>query len=198
MHMRTLSTLTMTLWIGCVAAIAQRNALTPAEVAHFKEKLATHIRGMHSLESDFSQTKQLSYLEKPVESAGKLYFKAPDKIRWEYHTPEPSATVYDGSSAKRQKGIANVLSTTLTGGNIVDEARFSTAYYREGTRYVVVQSPREKTLSRYVKQVELTIDGNTFLISSVKITDPSMDQTTIVFSNQRKNSVIPENKFTAK
>ena len=85
MHVLKHNILVIALLIYGSTTSAQRKTLTAAETASFKEKVAASTQSLQSLESDFTQTKQLSYLENTITSSGKLYFKAPNKIRWEYH-----------------------------------------------------------------------------------------------------------------
>ena len=65
------------------SVVAQKRAMTAAEVVTFKERVATNTQSLHSLESTFTQTKHLAYLAHALKSTGKLYFKSTDKIRWE-------------------------------------------------------------------------------------------------------------------
>ncbi|MFC3198927.1 outer membrane lipoprotein carrier protein LolA [Parapedobacter deserti] len=196
--MRNRSILVIVLFVCCITANAQRKALTPAEAARFKERVTASIRDIRTLESDFTQTKVLSYLESAVRSSGKLFVRAPDQIRWEYLTPTPSAQVFDLTTAKRPKSAAGLLSAAIADGNIFNEERFATAYYREGPDYVAVQTPKNRGLSRHIKEVELTVDGDTWLIKSIKIVDPARDHTLITFANQRKNIPLPADKFNRK
>ena len=199
------------LLVCCSVVSAQRKALTPAEAATFKEKIAANTQNLRSLESDFVQTKRLSYLENTIKSSGKLYFKAPRKIRWEYQSPTEYVIIFagqtmhtdDGTTKKtvdlaanrRLKGLNDLLTGTVQGGNILDESRFTITYFRNNTDYSAVLVPREKALGKFVKQVELTFNGANLLLKQVLLTDPAGDSTQLAFTNQRKNTPIPEARF---
>lgn len=213
MHTLKYKILILALLLCCTEVVAQRKALTPAEARAFKEKIAANTQHLQSLESDFAQTKQLSYLENTIKSAGKLYFKAPRKIRWEYRSPTTYVVIFDdqtmytkdGSAIKsvdltanrRLKGLNDLLVGTVQGGNILDESRFAITYYHENNAYLAVLVPREKALGKYVEQIELSFDSSTLLLKQVGIIDPSGDRTQLTFSNQRKNTPISDAKFTA-
>ncbi|SEL68882.1 outer membrane lipoprotein carrier protein LolA [Parapedobacter koreensis] len=213
MHKYVIATIALLMTFS--AGFAQRKALTPAEVAALKAKVAANTKSLQSLESDFTQSKQLSYMDDAINASGKLYFKAPRKIRWEYLQPTGYAVVFDNqtmhvdegggkqrhldmASNKRLKGLSDLLVGTVQGGDLFDDSRFAITYYREGIGYVATLIPKEKALQRYIKQVELTLNGNNFLLTRVKITDPTQDYTLIDFENQRKNAAIPEDKFMIK
>ncbi len=210
-----ISVIGMALWMGCLTVSAQRRQLTAAEAAVLKEKTSAHAKSLQSLESKFTQTKQLSYLDEAVQSAGKLYFKAPKKIRWEYTHPSPYTVVFNGdkmytrdergkiastdlAANRRLKGLNELLKGAAEQGDLFDEERFAITYHQDGSAYTAVMVPKEKALSKYIKQVELTIDGTTFLIKRVKIVDPSTDYTQLDFKEQRTNVTIPEDQFMAK
>ncbi|RQP15929.1 MAG: outer membrane lipoprotein carrier protein LolA, partial [Parapedobacter sp.] len=81
MHIRKISVIGFVLFLASIRAFGQQ-ALTTPEINALKEKTAANAKTLQSLESNFTQTKHLSYLENAVQSSGKLYFKNPGKIRW--------------------------------------------------------------------------------------------------------------------
>src|SRR5690606_40561039 len=63
---------------------AQMNS---TEIKKLKENINSATSNLTSLQSDFTQTKHLDFMENDVKSSGKLYFKSKSKIRWEYTSP---------------------------------------------------------------------------------------------------------------
>jgi len=194
---------------------AAQQPLPASEIAALKEKTAASAKNLKSLESNFTQTKQLSYLEKAPTSSGKLYFSHPKKIRWEYTSPTAYTVIFnndkmytrneagktsqsDLSANKRFNALNDLLTETAQEGNFFDENRFTISYFKNGQGYAAVLIPKEKALNRYIKQIELTIDETSFLVKQVKIVDPTSDYMQLDFTNQRKNAPIPEDKFIAK
>lgn len=202
------------LLLSGVLAAAQQ-PLTPTEIASFKEKTTASMKNIQSLQCNFTQTKVLSYLDDAVRSSGTLYFQSPGKIRWEYRTPTPYVVVFntgrmytrnkagqvmetDFSGHKRFSALSDVLSQVTGQGNFFDESRFTTSYYKISNGYRTVLVPREKTLGRYIKQIELSIDATSFLVKQVNITDPSGDYIQLDFTDQRKNVPVADDKFAIK
>ena len=103
----------------------------------------------------------------------------------------------DLAANRKLKGLNDLLVGTVQGGNILDESRFTITYYRDNTDYSAVLVPREKALGKFVKQVKLTFDGSNLLLKQVVLTDPAGDSTQLAFTDQRKNTPIPEARFTA-
>ena len=51
---------------------------------------------IESLECEFTQTKTVSMLEQKMVSEGKLYFRKPSAVRWEYLTPVHNFFIMNG------------------------------------------------------------------------------------------------------
>src|SRR3546814_3760276 len=153
MHILKHNIRALTLLLCCTAGFAQRKALTTAESAAVKAKITANTQNLQSLQSDFTQTKQLSYMDKPIRSAGKLYFKAPGKIRWEYTSHTVYVVIFDGQTMhtvegghtktveltanRRTQGLNNLLVGSVQGGNMLDERRFDIDYYSEKADYKI-------------------------------------------------------------
>ncbi|MGV3761047.1 outer membrane lipoprotein carrier protein LolA [Parapedobacter sp.] len=203
--------LALTLLLCCTAGFAQREALSVEESTALKAKVTASTKSLRSLQSDFIQTKQVSYMDKAIRSTGKLSFKAPGKIRWEYESPTNYAIIFDGQTMhtiesgrtkttklaanRRMKGLNDLLVGSLQGSDILDESRFDIAYYRDKSNYVAVLVPKDKGLSRYIQQVELVFDGTSLLLNQVTLTDPAGDSTKLAFTNHRKNASVPDATF---
>ncbi len=190
---------------------SQKKALTTTEIKTFKQSVETNSGKITSLEANFSQNKHMDFMEKDIKSSGKLYFKS-GNVRWEYTSPYSYYMILKGdkmyindngkkkeinmSSSEMLKELSKVISGSMQGKNIFDETRFTITYYKNGSDYLVNLLAKDKTLKKYIKQIEITFDGSSYLVNKVKVTEPSSDYTDITFSGQKKNTSIPDAKFS--
>ena len=54
-----------------------------------------------SISADFVQEKHLPILTKPLKSNGRLFYRRPDALRWEYTAPVKSVLLMHGGDARR-------------------------------------------------------------------------------------------------
>ena len=204
--------LILALWLCCATmGFAQRTALNATESAALKARITENTKSLRSLQGDFTQTRRLSYMDDDMRTTGKLYFKAPDRIRWEYVTPKPYVIIFDDQNMytvengrtkttklvanRRMQGLNDLLAGSLRGGDLLDEGRFTISYFREQNNYTAILAPKDKGLSRYVRQVELAFDGTSLLLTTVTLTDPAGDSTRLAFTNQRKDEPVADSIF---
>lgn len=193
-------------------ALAQSGGMSSAEVTTFKNQVAKQASGLQTLEADFVQLKHLDFIDQAIKSVGKLSFKSPQHIRWEYTSPFRYYVIFDDkrmfinddgntkdvslASNTLLRDINNMLAGTVQGDAIFDEERFDIAYHRVGREYQTTFFPKEKSLAKYIKQIEMTFDPNSYLVTRIRIIEPSMDHTEITFANQKRNITIPDEIFS--
>jgi len=192
-------------------SFAQMNS---AEIKKLKENINSATSNLTSLQSDFTQTKHLDFMENDVKSSGKLYFKSKSKIRWEYTSPFHYYVIFNNekmfvndngkkketelSSSKLLKDLSKIMLGTVNGSGVLDETKFKISYSKTGNDYLAKMVPTDKTYKKYIKQIDLTFDGKSFLLKKIKTTEPSLDYTLIEFTNQKKNSAVDDAKFLFK
>jgi len=190
---------------------AQMNS---TEIKKLKENINSATANLTSLQSDFTQTKHLDFMENDVKSSGKLYFKSKSKIRWEYTSPFHYYVIFNNekmfvndngkkketelSSSKLLKDLSKIMLGTVNGSGVLDETKFKISYSKTGNDYLAKMVPTDKTYKKYIKQIDLTFDGKSFLLKKIKTTEPTLDYTLIEFTNQKKNSAVDDAKFLFK
>ena len=192
-------------------SFAQMNS---TEIKKLKENINSATSNLTSLQSDFTQTKHLDFMENDVKSSGKLYFKSKSKIRWEYTSPFHYYVIFNNekmfvndngkkqetelSSSKLLKDLSKIMLGTVNGSGVLDETKFKISYLKTGNDYLAKMIPTDKTYKKYIQQIDLTFDGKSFLLKKIKTTEPSLDYTLIEFTNQKKNSSVDDAKFLFK
>ncbi|HTL13241.1 MAG TPA: outer membrane lipoprotein carrier protein LolA [Bdellovibrionota bacterium] len=77
--------------LAAPAHAAERQPLPP-----LLQDVEKHYSTAATLKADFVQVNELAALNRTKESNGTIYFKRPDKLRWETKAPEPNLLVSDG------------------------------------------------------------------------------------------------------
>ncbi len=184
--------------------------LTAAEQKSFKEKVLKTAQATKSIMSDFEQTKYLSVLENTISSEGKLTFKAPNLVKWEYTKPYKNIAIFkndkllvnnegkknemDLSSNRLFKSL-NLLIVNSIKGDMFDETQFDISYFRNSDAYLVKFIPKDKRLKKFINAFELNFDTISAEVQKVKLIEPNNDYTLIVFKNKQTNVSITDSVF---
>src|SRR5438874_11849964 len=76
---------------------ARAQALAVDEVV---KKVDAAKAGVETLAGEFTQKNRVKLFKQELASKGRLYFKKPRQIRWEYTAPDPSVMILDGNQAR--------------------------------------------------------------------------------------------------
>lgn len=186
-----------------------------SEVAQGQEEMLRAIRttgaSIESLECEFTQTKTVSMLEQKMVSGGKLYFRKPSAVRWEYLTPVHNFFIMNGedllagndASAKRSslkknrfaRMISSLIVGSLSGESLEDSRNFKTELSLETGEWVAVLTPLRRDLSQLCSSIVLRFNPKTALANSITLNEASGDCTHIVFRNMKINLTPPEGVF---
>lgn len=188
--------------------------LNTAQIKTLKQNIDNATKDLTSLESSFTQTKHLDFMENDVKSSGKLYYKSTNKIRWEYTSPFKYYVIFNNdkmfvndngkkketelSKSKILKDLNKIMLGTVNGSEVLDEKKFKITYSKSGEDYIAKMLPTDATYKKYIQQIDLTFDGKSYLLKKIKTTEPSLDYTLIEFSNQKKNATVSDEKFAFK
>lgn len=193
-------------WIG----FAQEQKMTNSEIVAFKQKVNAVAKKIQTLSSDFTQYKHMDFLSKDIETSGKLYFSAPNLLKWQYKNPYNYSILFknnkifiDDEGKKNTVDIGNSkifgkINTLIVGsvsGNMFDEKEFTISFFKTKTNNITRLLPKDASLKKYIKQIELTFDSTDATVIQVKLIESSDDYTRIVLNNKKLNEKIEDSVF---
>lgn len=168
-------------------------------------------QGIEDLEADFTQESTLKSLNKTQIANGKIYFKNPGKLRWDYNDPAKQEIVTDGKTlwmyiSEDKEVIVNELSKVyrsntsaffLSGMGDVrrdfDVQLVEPADQGEGESYLLRLIPKEQQSN--VDELFLLVNKDTFLVIETYFHDFYGNLIRIKFKNTVINQGLPDSMF---
>lgn len=192
-----------------VATLAQ-TPLTEAETIKFKEIVSKRSDALESLSSDFLQTKYIKMMKGAAISSGRLYYLAPDILKWEYRQPynykilfkdsklfiddDGYKSVTDLKSNKLFEKLVTLISGSINGKLLEDKKNYDVSYFKTTNLISAVIVPKDATIREMFNQIVLLFDRN-FVVITVRLIEASGDYTEIDFKNIRFNQPIHPTVF---
>ncbi len=202
--------LVLFLCILSLSATAQEQKMTAAQIASFKQSVNEVAKKIKTLSTDFTQYKHLDFLAKDIETSGKMSFKEPNILAWQYKKPYNYSIIFkngkilindEGKKSAVDMGNSkifakiNKLIVGSVSGNLFDEKEFDIAYLKIKGQNVTRLNPKDAALKKYIKQIELTFDNDDFTVVQVRLLESSEDYTRIVLKNKAINAKIDDSVF---
>ena len=193
-----------------ITGIAQEQKMTTAEIASFKEDVNVVSKKIKTLSTDFIQYKHLDFLSKDIETSGKMIFKEPNLLQWQYKKPYNYSIVFKNGKIlindEGKKSAVDIGNSKIFGrinklivgsvsGNMFDDKEFAISYFKLKGQNLAKFIPKDATLKKYIKQIELTFDKEATVVQ-VKLLESSDDYTRIVFKNKVINAKIDDSLFS--
>lgn len=195
----------------CIVGVQAASTLSAAQQQEVIEKINASASKMKSMSCTFTQTKYLSLLSDKMVSSGKMYYKQPNKLRWEYSSPYDylfvfnGTKVYVGNKSKKDvidtntnkifKEIARIMMNTVTGKALSNKTDFTVSVAGNNTSWVVTLIPKKKDMKQMFSKIELVFNKSNTMISEINIFENNNDRTNIKLSNIVNNGSISENYF---
>ena len=192
-------------------SFAQEQKMSENEIAVFKQSVVTVSKKIKTLSTDFVQYKHLDFLSKDIETSGKMVFKEPNLLLWQYKKPYNYSIVFKNGKIlindEGKKSAVDIGNSKLFGkinklivgsvsGDLFDEKEFTISYFKNKDQNVAKFTPKDATLKKYIKQIELTFDKDDATVVQVKLLESSADFTRIVLKNKVINAKVDEALFT--
>jgi chaperone LolA len=192
-----------------LAHVVSADPLSPADLkallAHIREKRAA----APQVQADFQEEKTVHMLNKPITSAGTMWFQAPNKFRREAKGNSPSITVSDGqhlwiyypkfqsaehySLGKRSPLDAGIAAITASLNLENVEATYHITATKEADGYQLQLTPRNPSMKRFLQTFSIRMN-NDLQVGRTEMVQPNGDRIVTTYSNESR-APIPTSTF---
>ncbi len=199
------------IWCTSLQIGAQEQKMDETETVVFKKAVNEVAKKIKTLSNDFTQFKHLDFLSKDIETSGKMLFKEPNLLLWQYVKPYKYSIVFkngkininddgkkntmDASGSKIFAKINKLIIGSVS-GDMFDDKEFAITYFKNKTQIITKLIPKDAALKKYIKQIELTFDKEEATVLQIKLLESSNDFTKILLKNKVLNAKIEDAAFT--
>lgn len=194
----------------CLPMMGQTK-LTAEQQKQIVEKIDKASSAMKTMQCDFTQTTRMKMLSKDMQSKGVMYFKRPDKLRWQYTSPYDYTFIMNGDKVqiksmkstknidvqqnKMFRQITNIILSSITGGTLRTSADFTVELWQQDKSYFVKLYPKKKELKQLYQYLEIWFDPALTKVSTVKMMEKTGDMTIVNLLNTKYGVTINEKMF---
>ncbi|MFZ7126066.1 MAG: outer membrane lipoprotein carrier protein LolA [Desulfobacterales bacterium] len=164
---------------------------------------------VQSLQSDFVQTKEMTILARPLVAKGRIYFRKPGSLRWEYHSPVESVLLMHNGSSHRyirnpegefepDPGNLQAMDFVMQEISQWMDGRFDTngAFNAElGPDGRIVLTPAGEALTAFIQRIELAMADQPGILKEVVIVESDRSLTRLTFLDPRLNLPLDDTVF---
>lgn len=209
MHGNKLMLLLLLLACG-MTSVGQEAYTKVADESIFLNRMQEIAATTKTIQCDFVQEKQLSFMEQKMMSSGELYFSGTDKLRWAYVKPYDYAILMvkdqlviidEGQVNETKLGknpsfkkVQQLLTQTLKGDFASQKDMFNQEILENDLYYRIKLMPKDPTMKEFVSQMDVFFTKKDFMLASF-IMDENGDTTRTIFSNQKINKELPPDIF---
>lgn len=190
--------------------LGQNTAMTGTEAKAFVTQVSSGTQQIKTLQSDFTQTKKMDFLDKNIVTYGKMSLKSPNTLSWKYTKPYQYSIVFKDNKIfindQGKKSSVDAKSKTFekinklivgsSNGKMFNDPEFTVTYFKNGNFNIAKFTPKSSQLLKYIKQIELYFPKNQSTVSQVNMLEASGDTTNIVFKNTKINAPIAASEFS--
>jgi outer membrane lipoprotein carrier protein len=166
---------------------------------------------VHTVSAEFTQTKHLKMLARPITSEGKLYYRRPGEFRWEYTTPIKSILVrnkqglhrvtwrggrFQSDAEAQLKPVQMVLEQMeqWLRGDFSQSTLFA-ASLEPGPPARVKLRPRDDALGQFINYVYVVMSTTPGVVDSIEIWEGPDAVTRLKLKNVKLNQSLPASIF---
>jgi outer membrane lipoprotein carrier protein len=186
-----------------------------ARLAALLERVRLQQQEMKTLEARFVQKRESSLLVSAEQSTGTFDYAAPDRVRWEYTSPNPISVLIDRGEmttwykdlkkAERLKigrysnQVLKYMGASGSMQNLLEYFRMTLKVPDKPTDpYQLDLIPKMARIAKRVKSMTIWVDPETFFPARLRYVEGDGDSTEYEFRDVKINARIPEDRFVLK
>ena len=158
-------------------------------------------------QAELKQTVRLRGLQKPVESAGHIYYRAPGSLRLSFTQPADEYMLLTGDDLYLKKANralihrkspgenARMLLELFRGGEKDWEEKFDITYARENDHLIVTLHPKQPDAKMHGVEIENIVALPSYDIRSIQIRFDKDSSMTYEFSHAVRNAPLDDKLF---
>jgi outer membrane lipoprotein-sorting protein len=193
-----------------IASAQEKNETPVKDPSKLIELINLASATTNTITADFTQVKEMSFMEEKAISSGKFYFEKEKKLRWEYTEPfsyviilnndhlriidEGKSKDFEAGSNRMFLEISNIM-TGMVNGTLLNSPQFHTTWSESAGYYVAELVPNGTELKDYLARIELKLNRQDFTVDELKMFEKTGDYTQITFRNKKLNEPIPVEIF---
>lgn len=192
-------------------AIARADA---PPLAVLVDKVDAAKASVETLAGEFTQKSRVKLFKSELTAKGKLYFRKPRQIRWEYTSPDPSVMILDGNKATlttpgaapqvfdldkdaTMRAIFDQLLVWLGPGSLAAARNdYDLSPGGSSSAPLLTLTPRlASPIGKAFSRIVLRLDGKTWLMKSILLVEKNGDEKEIDFGKLQRNVKLPPDAF---
>lgn len=184
---------------------------TPVKnIVEFRSLYSEKSDAINTLKSDFIQEKSISMLKNKIISEGSFIYKKNKKLRMEYKKPYTYLFIMDNDKVtiknNQQKSSVSTKSNKLfqmisqmtidcVTGKVLNSKDFDIKVSENAKVYHLVLIPRQKLLKSLFNGIDILISKIDFTVDRLEMKETSGDNTVLIFSNKKINTLVTDEVF---
>lgn len=198
--------------LGTVAVCGQ--TVVPAQQkSQIIARIDRSAEAVQTMQCRFRQSKSVSLMKNRINSAGVMYFRRPNKLRWQYTSPYDYTFIMNGTKAylksarqstvidvkknKMFRQVTDVIMGCMIGGNMSKTSYFKINMYRTGNTYYANLVPVKKEFRQFYASITLYFNQQLTMVDKVEMKEKNGDTTTIILYDTKINGHINDKVFNA-